>query len=62
MEESPINEDFDIDTPDGIVHIHFDRFEYELFLMQKMLAEIGMSLEVIYYESCKGEDEYNGYK
>lgn len=60
MEESPSNYDFDLDTPDGIVNIHFDRFEYELFLMQKMLAEIGMSLEVIDYDSCKREDEYNG--
>ena len=33
MEESPSNYDFDLDTTDGIVHIHLDRFEYELFLM-----------------------------
>lgn len=59
MEESPSNYDFDLDTSDGIVHIHFDRFEYEPFLMQKILAEVGMSLEI--YESCKGEEEYNGY-
>ena len=59
MEEFP--EDFDVDTPDGILHIHIDRFVYELFLLQKMLAERGMSLELTDYESCKGEDEYNSY-